>query len=76
MNTGGRLIAGSHNRNEFVLINADENARVRFLLFSHSHSIVSNWLLFDLGFSVSVQKSLAFFFFPGSGFDRWKSIRI
>ena len=28
MNTGGRLIAGSHNRNEFVLINADENARV------------------------------------------------
>lgn len=29
MDTGGRLIAGSHNRNEFVLINADENARVR-----------------------------------------------
>ncbi|CAI0556187.1 unnamed protein product [Linum tenue] len=29
MNTGGRLIAGSHNRNEFVLINADENARIR-----------------------------------------------
>lgn len=29
MNTGGRLIAGSHNRNEFVLINADESARVR-----------------------------------------------
>lgn len=28
MDTGGRLIAGSHNRNEFVLINADENARV------------------------------------------------
>uniref|UniRef100_A0A2P2MR41 Cellulose synthase n=1 Tax=Rhizophora mucronata TaxID=61149 RepID=A0A2P2MR41_RHIMU len=27
MNTGGRLIAGSHNRNEFVLINADENGR-------------------------------------------------
>lgn len=33
MNTGGRLIAGSHNRNEFVLINADETARVRFLNF-------------------------------------------
>lgn len=28
MNTGGRLIAGSHNRNEFVLINADEFGRV------------------------------------------------
>lgn len=32
MNTGGRLIAGSHNRNEFVLINADESARVSFTL--------------------------------------------
>ncbi|KAE9601305.1 putative hexosyltransferase chromatin regulator PHD family [Lupinus albus] len=29
MNTGGRLVAGSHNRNEFVLINADENARIK-----------------------------------------------
>ncbi|KAJ1429724.1 Zinc finger, RING-type [Sesbania bispinosa] len=29
MNTGGRLIAGSHNRNEFVLINAEENARIK-----------------------------------------------
>ncbi|KAG5250712.1 CesA7A family protein [Salix suchowensis] len=28
MGTKGRLIAGSHNRNEFVLINADEIARV------------------------------------------------
>ncbi|XP_047157956.1 cellulose synthase A catalytic subunit 2 [UDP-forming]-like [Vigna umbellata] len=28
MDTKGRLIAGSHNRNEFVLINADESARV------------------------------------------------
>ncbi|KAF4371645.1 hypothetical protein CsatB_023614 [Cannabis sativa] len=25
----GRLVAGSHNRNEFVLINADENARIK-----------------------------------------------
>lgn len=25
----GRLVAGSHNRNEFILINADENARVK-----------------------------------------------
>lgn len=28
MNTGGRLVAGSHNRNEFILINADEIGRV------------------------------------------------
>lgn len=28
MNTGGRLIAGSHNRNEFILINADEIGKV------------------------------------------------
>ncbi|PQP95548.1 cellulose synthase A catalytic subunit 2 [Prunus yedoensis var. nudiflora] len=28
MDTKGRLIAGSHNRNEFVLINADEVSRV------------------------------------------------
>ncbi|XP_077248676.1 cellulose synthase A catalytic subunit 2 [UDP-forming]-like [Tasmannia lanceolata] len=27
MDTGGRLIAGSHNRNEFILINADEIGR-------------------------------------------------
>ncbi|KAI3713041.1 hypothetical protein L1987_71611 [Smallanthus sonchifolius] len=27
MDTKGRLIAGSHNRNEFVLINADEVGR-------------------------------------------------
>lgn len=33
MNTGGRLVAGSHNRNEFVLINADEIGRVSFLFF-------------------------------------------
>ncbi|XP_043722585.1 cellulose synthase A catalytic subunit 2 [UDP-forming]-like [Telopea speciosissima] len=29
MNTGGRLVAGSHNRNEFVVINADDIARVK-----------------------------------------------
>ncbi|CAL0319665.1 unnamed protein product [Lupinus luteus] len=29
MNTGGRLVTGSHNRNEFILINADENARIK-----------------------------------------------
>lgn len=28
MDTRGRLVAGSHNRKEFVLINADEVARV------------------------------------------------
>jgi hypothetical protein len=40
MNTGGRLIAGSHNRNEFVLINADENARVREPIFSFSRFLI------------------------------------
>ena len=30
MDTKGRLVAGSHNRNEFVLINADEVGRVSF----------------------------------------------
>jgi len=35
MHTGGRLIAGSHNRNEFVLINAEENGRVLSLFISH-----------------------------------------
>ncbi|KAK6922888.1 Cellulose synthase, RING-type zinc finger [Dillenia turbinata] len=29
MDTRGRLVAGSHNRNEFVLINADETARIK-----------------------------------------------
>lgn len=34
MDTKGRLVAGSHNRNEFILINADETARVSgFLVF-------------------------------------------
>jgi hypothetical protein len=40
METKGRLIAGSHNRNEFVLINADEIARVS-----------ATWIFFSL-FSV------------------------
>jgi len=34
MHTGGRLVAGSHNRNEFVLINADDNGRVTSLSIS------------------------------------------
>ncbi|XP_023517204.1 cellulose synthase A catalytic subunit 2 [UDP-forming]-like [Cucurbita pepo subsp. pepo] len=29
MNTAGRLIAGSHNRNEFVLINAEDSVRTK-----------------------------------------------
>ncbi|XP_027079083.1 cellulose synthase A catalytic subunit 5 [UDP-forming]-like [Coffea eugenioides] len=29
MDTGGRLIAGSHNRNEFVLINADDIGKIK-----------------------------------------------
>ncbi|MCI43758.1 cellulose synthase A catalytic subunit 2, partial [Trifolium medium] len=28
MDTNGRLVTGSHNGNEFVLINADDTARV------------------------------------------------
>ncbi|KAJ7945298.1 Cellulose synthase [Quillaja saponaria] len=31
MHTGGLLVAGSHNRNEFLLINADENGRIKSL---------------------------------------------
>ena len=54
MNTGGRLIAGSHNRNEFVLINADESARVRDL------SVF--FFLSFLGSSVSVRKYFPFLF--------------
>ena len=38
MDTKGRLIAGSHNRNEFVLINADEIARVSVTWISSSSS--------------------------------------
>jgi hypothetical protein len=38
METKGRLIAGSHNRNEFVLINADEIARVSVTWISSSSS--------------------------------------
>ena len=33
MDTKGRLVAGSHNRNEFVLINADETSRVSVASF-------------------------------------------
>ncbi|KAK9272441.1 hypothetical protein L1049_002814 [Liquidambar formosana] len=29
MDTAGRLVAGSHNRNEFVVINADETGRIK-----------------------------------------------
>lgn len=54
MNTGGRLIAGSHNRNEFVLINADESARVRItssIQFSFFTLFLgSRWNFFDLRF--------------------------
>lgn len=34
MATKGRLVAGSHNRNEFILINADEVSRVSFVQLS------------------------------------------
>lgn len=41
MDTHGRLIAGSHNRNEFVLINADEIGKVSCALkcYVHLHCI-------------------------------------
>lgn len=51
MNTGGRLVAGSHNRNEFVLINADENARVTLHCFS---SLLSHLQSHLVAFSFSV----------------------
>lgn len=40
METKGRLVAGSHNRNEFILINADEVARVS--PFIHAFLIASS----------------------------------
>lgn len=63
MDTKGRLIAGSHNRNEFVLINADEIGRV---------SAVRN-LIFLLVWLPSLK--LSFFFLSFFlGFWRWKII--
>jgi len=38
MDTNGRLVAGSHNRNEFVLINADDTARVSVIPSSFSQT--------------------------------------
>lgn len=47
MDTRGRLVAGSHNRNEFVLINADENGKVRsqecFIFFFNSFFFFFNF---------------------------------
>lgn len=56
MDTGGRLVAGSHNRNEFVLINADESSRVNIsllLLLLFLVSLVSVVSDRFLGFRVS-----------------------
>lgn len=55
MDTKGRLIAGSHNRNEFVLINADEIGRV---------SAVRN-LIFLLVWLPSLKLSSFFWVFGG-----------
>ena len=44
MATGGRLIAGSHIRNEFVLINADDIARVR-ISFKFSKFLFDSYFL-------------------------------
>ena len=52
METKGRLIAGSHNRNEFVLINADEIARVSatwILFFSPLFSVFCGFKQSDPG---------------------------
>jgi len=52
MDTNGRLVAGSHNRNEFVLINADDTARVSVIPSSLSQTC----LLFNiLTFSIAVK---------------------
>lgn len=62
MNTGGRLVAGSHNRNEFVLINADEIGRVSiwinpcfglYLTFVDAHSLFSDSGMISSYLSVS-----------------------
>ena len=78
MNTGGRLIAGSHNRNEFVLINADESARVRDLSVFFFCLFWVNTLCFFF-FSFLGSHTLFFFFVSsGSGFDQlalWVSVR-
>lgn len=53
MATGGRLVAGSHHRNEFVLINADDIARVR--IFQVSKFLFDSYFLFwEYLFSCSV----------------------
>lgn len=52
MNTGGRLVAGSHNRNEFILINADEIGRVSVCINPH---FVSLFCCFFFGFKCLLQ---------------------
>lgn len=72
MDTRGRLVAGSHNRNEFIVINADEPGRVRtyqdcvfavffcHLLIDFSNTHLRIWsILWDFGFD----KSLCWFGF-------------
>ncbi|KAF7821973.1 cellulose synthase A catalytic subunit 2 [UDP-forming]-like isoform X1 [Senna tora] len=46
MDTKGRLIAGSRNRNEFVLINAEETTRVSRFFESESSAVALPTLLF------------------------------
>ena len=66
MHTGGRLVAGSHNRNEFVLINADENARVSshfssFLSHCNSSLILGLLAISIIGFSALFLENLCVF---------------
>lgn len=58
METKGRLIAGSHNRNEFVLINADEIGRVSALLLL---LLLSISLFFSAFFSLLILDSICAF---------------
>lgn len=70
MDTGGLFVAGSHNRNEFTVINIDESGRVRtsqdlfYACFSH--------LLIDSGNTHLCIWSIFFYFlfFLDSWVDR------
>lgn len=51
MDTGRRLVAGSRNRNEFVVINADDFERVSAINMSSFYpgvrSFLDSWVIVD-----------------------------
>lgn len=51
MDTGRRLVAGSRNRNEFVVINADDFERVSAIKMSSFYpgvrSFLDSWVIVD-----------------------------